>query len=134
LKGIGSRLEDLIEPENLAQVLATAALEKKARDVCILDMRGLIDYADVFILCSAGNRRQVQAIAHAVRQLAKHELKLLAHGVEGLEAARWVLVDFGEVVVHIFDEPLRGFYNLDGLWNDAPRLDVPVLEEIEAPI
>ena len=97
-------------------------------------MRGLIDYADVFILCSAGNRRQVQAIAHAVRQLAKHELKLLAHGVEGLEAARWVLVDFGEVVVHIFDEPLRGFYNLDGLWNDAPRLDVPVLEEIEAPI
>jgi ribosome-associated protein len=102
--------------------------------VSILDMRGLIDYADVFILCSASNRRQVKAIAHAVRQWSKHELKVLAHGVEGLEAGRWVLVDFGEVVIHIFDEPLRGFYNLDGLWNDAPRLELPVIEEAEAPL
>ncbi len=94
-------------------------------------MRELIDYADVFILCSAGNRRQVQAIAQSVRQHAKHDLKILPNGIEGLEAARWVLVDFGAVVVHIFDEPLRGFYNLDGLWNDAPRLEVPVPNEEE---
>jgi len=94
-------------------------------------MRELIDYADVFILCSAGNRRQVQAIAHAVRSMAKNDLKILPNGVEGVEAARWVLVDFGEVVVHIFDEPLRGFYNLDGLWNDAPRLEVPLSDEAE---
>ena len=95
-------------------------------------MRELIDYADIFILCSAGNHRQVQAIAHAMRHWAKHEHQLLPNGVEGVEAGRWVLVDFGAVVVHIFDEPLRGFYNLDGLWKDAPRLEVPTTEEVEA--
>jgi ribosome-associated protein len=77
------------------------------------------------VLCTAGNRRQVQAIADEVRRAGREELGARHLGIEGLEAARWVLVDFGSVVVHIFDEPLRGFYNLDGLWADAPRLPVP---------
>lgn len=93
-----------------------------------MDMRELIDYTDVFVVCSASNRRQVQAIADEVRRIAKQELHLQTVGVEGYEAARWVLVDFGSVVVHVFDEPLRGFYNLDGLWRDAPRLPVPEVE------
>ncbi len=88
-------------------------------------MRGLIDYADVFVICSATNRRQVQAIADEVRRVAKHELELEVLGVEGYEGARWVLVDAGSVIVHVFDGPLRGFYDLDGLWSDAPRLAVP---------
>ena len=90
----------------------------------ILDLRKLVDYADVFVICTAGNRRQAQAIAEEVRRVGK-ELENRAIGIEGLEAARWVLVDFGAVVVHVFDEPLRGFYNLDGLWADAPRLPTP---------
>jgi len=77
------------------------------------------------VICTASNRRQVQAIADEVRRVGREDLGVRHMGVEGLEAARWVLVDFGSVVVHIFDEPLRAFYNLDGLWADAPRLPVP---------
>jgi len=120
-----SVLEDPIGPEQLASALATAALEKKAHDLAILDLRGLIDFADIFVLCSATNRRQVRAIAEEIRRAAKQDHGLQATGQEGLEAARWVLVDFGEVVVHVFDDPHRGFYDLDGLWADAPRLPLP---------
>lgn len=119
-----TELEATIRAEDLAAALATAAMEKKAFDVEILDMRDLVAYTDLFVICSARNRRQVQAIADEVRKIGK-EHGLLPKGTEGLEAARWVLVDFGPVVVHIFDEPLRGFYDLDGLWRDAPRLAVP---------
>ena len=118
-------LEDPIRPEDLAQHLAEASLEKKSTELAILDMQGLIDYADIFVICSASNRRQVQAIAEEVRRHAKQELNLLATAVEGYQAARWVLVDFGDVVVHVFDGALRGFYDLDGLWADAPRLPLP---------
>lgn len=120
-----SRLEAPIRPEDVAHALAEAVLDKKGLDIVILDMRGLIDYADVFVLCSATNRRQVKAIAEEVRLKGKHELGIQTVGVEGLQAARWVLVDFGDVVVHVFDAPLRGFYNLDGLWADAPRIPPP---------
>lgn len=118
-------VEDVIRSEEFAQLLAKAALDKKALDLAILDMNSLVSYTDVFVLCTATNPRQVRAIADAVRQFAKHQLDRLPEGMEGLESARWVLVDFGEVVVHIFDGPLRGFYNLDGLWADAPRLALP---------
>lgn len=101
------------------------ALEKKGMDVAVLDMKDLVDYTDVFVLITGRNRRHVAALAEDLRTYAKHELGLKCEGIEGQAAARWVLVDFGSVVVHIFDEPLRAFYNLDGLWSDAPRLPVP---------
>lgn len=117
---------------SLANLLAATALEKRALDLVILDMQELVDYTDIFVICSARNRRQVRAIADGIRSVAKADLGLYAKGVEGLDAGRWVLVDFGDVVVHIFDEALRGFYDLDGLWADAPRLPVPeVTAEIE---
>jgi ribosome silencing factor RsfS/YbeB/iojap len=97
----------------------------------ILDMRELAGYTDVFVICSARNRRQVQAIAAEARRVAKEQHGILAK-VEGMEAARWVLADFGSVVLHVFDEQLRGFYDLDGLWRDAPRLPVPELPERES--
>lgn len=100
-------------------------MDKKAFDVVILDMRELVAYTDVFVLCSARNRRQVQAIAEELRKVGKEQFGVLPQATEGLAAARWVCVDFGSVVVHVFDEPLRGFYDLDGLWRDAPRLPVP---------
>ena len=114
-----------IEAEPLATELAKVALDKKAFDVVILDLRTLVDYCDLFVIASANNRRQVQAIAEAIRLHGKHQLGLSSPAVEGMEAARWVLVDFGDVIVHVFEEPLRGFYNLDGLWADAPKLPVP---------
>ena len=120
--------EEPIQEQKLANALSVAALEKKATDLVILDMRGLIDYADVFILCSARNSRQTRAIADELRQVAKHDFGITARGLEGQGAGRWMLTDFGDVVVHIFEESMRGFYNLDGLWCDAPQLPVPVVE------
>jgi ribosome-associated protein len=105
--------------------LSQIAIDQKAFDVAIFDMRVLADYTDLFVLCTARNRRHVAAVAEALRLHAKKELELGALGIEGLPSARWVLLDFGTVVVHVFDEPMRGFYNLDGLWSDAPRLHVP---------
>ncbi len=118
-------LEVAIEPQALAEALSSAALEVKAGDVVILDLRELVDYTDLFVLCTARNPRHVQAIAEEVRRVAKHELAIPCAGVEGLPTARWVLVDFEAVVVHVFDQPMRGFYNLDGLWAEAPRLEGP---------
>jgi len=123
-----------IDAQQLATALAEATIEKKAFDITILDMRNLVAYTDVFVICSARNRRQVQAIAEEVRRKGKDELGILPAGTEGLEAARWVLVDFGSVVVHIFDEPLRAFYDLDGLWRDAPRMAVPAGAEAASPV
>ena len=119
---------DAKSSEEFALALAAAALEKKALDLVILDMRGLIDFSDYFVLCTARNTRQVRAIAEEVKMVAKQQLATHAVGIEGMDACRWVLVDFSDVVVHVFDGPMRGFYDLDGLWRDAPKLAVPEVE------
>ena len=94
-------------------------------------MRELASYTDFFIIASASNRRQVQAIANSLRKLGPPETGIYTcKGSEGLEAARWVLVDFSDCVVHIFDEQLRGFYDLDGLWADAPRMETPDVDVV----
>lgn len=118
-------VEEPIEPQVIAEALTAAASDVKAADLAILDLRGLVDYTDIFVLCTARNPRHVQAIAEEVRRVAKHDLSIPCAGVEGLPGARWVLVDFESVVVHVFDQPMRGFYNLDGLWAEAPRMPLP---------
>jgi ribosome-associated protein len=133
--GVGGRVTEPRDPVETATALCRLAIDAKAMDPSILDMRGLCDYTDVFVLLTARNRRHVAALAEELRMHAKRELGLLPVGIEGLPAARWVLVDFGSVVVHLFDQPLRGFYNLDGLWVDAPRLPVPAgAEAAELPV
>lgn len=87
-------------------------------------MTGISSYCDAFVVCHANNRRQVRAIAEGiVEELRAKGSRVI--GVEGLEASRWVLVDTGDVIVHIFDEAMRGFYDLESLWGDAPRIDIP---------
>lgn len=113
---------DVVE---LAKLIAEAAAKTQASDISIIDLRGLVDYTDAFVLCSARNRRQVAAIAEAVRLEVKRTYSKHALGVEGLERGQWVLVDFGDVVCHVFDQSMRGFYDLDGLWADAPRIEGP---------
>lgn len=93
-------------------------------DLAILDMRPLVSYTDALVLVSARNARQVKAIADAVVKAAR-EMGHQPSSVEGLESCKWVLVDLSDVVVHVFDEAMRGYYDLDGLWSDAARLPVP---------
>ena len=128
MRGSSRAVEAPIKAEELAAALVKAAIEKKAFDIVILDMGDLVGYTELFVICSARNRRQAQAIAEEARKVGKELTDAPPHGMEGLQAARWVLVDFGSVVVHIFDEPLRGFYDLDGLWGDARRVTLAGVE------
>jgi ribosome-associated protein len=108
----------------LALAAAAAAAGRKAEDVVMLSLEGVASYCDAFVVCSGSNRRQVRAIAEGVLDdLRKRGVRPI--GVEGMETSRWVLIDFGDVIVHVFDGPMRGFYDLEGLWAEAPRVAVP---------
>jgi ribosome-associated protein len=106
-----------------AVAIAKAALDKKAEDVTVLDVRGLTSYADYFVVATADSDRQASAIADHVEDAMK-KLGVSKVGVEGYETGRWILVDYGEVVAHVMSRESRGFYDLEGLWADAPRFSV----------
>jgi ribosome-associated protein len=110
---------DLARPTALA--IASAGLDKKAEDVTVLDVRGLASYADYFVLMTADSDRQAAAIADHVEATmkAKGQTKV---GAEGYETGRWILVDYGDVLAHVMSRETRQFYDLEGLWADAPRL------------
>jgi ribosome-associated protein len=100
-----------------------AALKKKASEIVLLKIKGIVSYADYFLVCSGRSDRQVQAIAQSIES----ELKKRGHralGIEGISQGRWVLMDYGDVIVHIFQESVRRFYDLEGLWIEAPRVHV----------
>ncbi|MHB1845984.1 MAG: ribosome silencing factor [Deltaproteobacteria bacterium] len=101
-----------------------AGLDKKAENPTILDVRGLSSYADYVVLLSAESERQLSAIARAVEEQLRAE-GIRALGIEGAGESGWVLIDFGDVVVHLFFEDTRHFYDLEGLWADAPRIRAP---------
>lgn len=104
-----------------ARLCAEAADSKKAFDILILDLRGLTYISDYFVICSANNTSQTVAISDWIGQtLAKTDIR--PSHVEGDADAKWVLMDYGDVVVHIFDEQTRLYYSLDKLWGDAPRI------------
>lgn len=105
-------------------LLTRFALEKKARDLVVLEVRELTSIADYFIICSGSSDRQVQSIAQGIEE----NLSEAGHSplsVEGANRGHWVLMDFSDVIVHIFYEPVREFYDLDGLWGHAPRVELP---------
>jgi len=100
-----------------------AAIEKKAQTPVLLELKGISSFTDYFLLCSGKSDRQVQAIAQAIEEtLKKRGIRPL--GQEGTLQGKWILMDFEDVVVHIFLEPVRKFYDLEGLWMDAPRIDL----------
>ena len=100
---------------------ATAAAARKAEALSILDLRGVASYCDGYLICTGTNRRHVRAIAEGVIEDLR-AVGVRPLGVEGMDASRWVLIDFGDLLVHVFDEPMRGFYDLDSLWADARRV------------
>ena len=99
-----------------------AVMGKKAIDLVVLDVRGLTSFSDIFIICSGRSHRQVSAIAEHIQvNLKKHAIKPLS--VEGKKEGHWVLLDYGHVIIHVFFEPVRTFYDLEGLWIDAKRIE-----------
>ncbi len=105
-----------------------AVLGKKAESVVILGVQALTSLADAFIVCSGRSNRQVMAIAEHIKTALKKQ-GMQALRIEGLKEGHWVLMDYGDVIIHIFYDPVRRFYDLEGLWADAPRLNTPALEE-----
>ena len=113
-----------------ARSAARIMIDKSAQDLCIMDVRELTSFADFFIICSGRSVRQVQSIAeHTLLTLKREDIKPI--GVEGKRDSEWMLLDYGDIVIHIFHEPLREFYDLEGLWSEARRVqpkegDVPL--------
>ena len=110
-----------LDAEHTARKAAQAALEKKAEDLVLVDLRGKATYADFLVICSGTNERQLEAVAEAVER-SLHEAGQRLIGSEGARGSRWVLLDFGDVVVHVFHEEERAYYDLEGLWSDAPMI------------
>jgi ribosome-associated protein len=108
----------------LAVTLAAEGIEKKALGIEILDVSGKVDYADFLVIMTGRSDRHVHAIATGLEE-AMRKKKSMALSVEGLQAATWVLLDFGDVVVHVFQEDARALYDIEGLWIDAGRVPVP---------
>lgn len=112
-----------LKSKDKAFLSATAAKEKKASDILILDLKGLTPIADYFLICSGLSTRQVKAVAEAVEEKLSKETIYPSH-IEGLPDAHWVLMDYGDLVVHIFDEETRRYYELEKLWGDAQKIEI----------
>ncbi len=110
-----------LTPRSLALLAAEVCDSKKAKEIIVLDVRKITTISDYFIVCSTSNERQARAIAEDLRMRLK-EMGKREMGVEGLEDARWVLQDFGDIVLHIFHESQREFYDIEGLWADAKQV------------
>ncbi len=119
----------MMDAKQLSEFCALKCLEKKGENVVILDLENRSSVADYFVVCSGFSDRQVMAIAdHISDELKKTGLKALSK--EGMGDGRWALIDFGAVIVHIFQDHLRDFYSLESLWADAPRIRVKESETI----
>jgi len=116
------------DAELLARLLAEAAMDKKALDPVIIDVRGKASYADFLVVCSGRNDRHVLAISDAVDEACSPYRNVV--GREGLAEGNWVLLDYGDVIVHIFYAPMRDVYDLEKLWSDVPRLELDVPDEL----
>jgi ribosome-associated protein len=115
------------ESREIAIAIATAGIDKKASGLEVIDVAGRVDYADFLVLMSGRSDRHVAALASAIEEtLRKRNKRALA--VEGLPHANWVLMDFGDVVVHVFQDDARASYDIDSLWMDARRIPVPSAE------
>lgn len=117
---------------DIARVAAVAADDKKATDIVLIDLIGTTDVTDYFLICTGANNRQVDAIVDEVREKVQKNCGVRPSSTEGREGLSWVLVDYGSVVVHVFNPEARDFYRLEKLWGDAPR--VPLDLEGAAPV
>ncbi len=112
-----------------AFLCARALLDRKASDLTILEVKDLSSFTDYFLICSGNSDRQVQALAsHIEEELDKQGIHPL--GTEGKREGRWILLDYGDVIVHVFYQPVRDFYDLERLWSEAPRVELPPVSKV----
>jgi ribosome-associated protein len=109
-----------LSSDALARAVAQYAGDKKAADIVELDLRGVLDYTDFFVICSGNTDRQAKAIHDGIHESMKREYEVLPARVEGLGQARWILMDYLDVVVHIFTPEIRDYYRLEDLWGEVP--------------
>jgi ribosome-associated protein len=124
LKLATQRTEQLLTATSLERACRCAhvASENKGRDVLVLDMRGITPLYDFFVLATGASRRQIHTITEEIDD-AMHELGDQRLSVEGYQSSKWVVQDYGDVIVHVFDEAAREYYAVEELWADAPRVD-----------
>jgi len=113
----------VLDPRQLVLRCVNAALERKAEDLVILSVKDLSSFADYFVICSGNSDRQIRALAdHIGHTLKKTGISPL--GIEGERSGSWILMDYGDVILHIFYKPVREFYDIEGLWSDAPKMTI----------
>jgi ribosome-associated protein len=111
-------------PEEIALAITEFASDRKALDIVQLDLRGIISYTDYFVICTGRSDRQAKAIHDSIHFGMKEEHGLLPSRVEGVTQAQWILMDYGDVVVHVFTPEMREYYRLEQLWGEAPALEL----------
>jgi ribosome-associated protein len=112
-----------ITSEKLATTCAELASNKKAEDIVILDLREISTFTDFFVICSATSEPHLKAIAGEIETRLKEDYKISAAAVDGFPASQWIVLDYLQVVVHVFHRDKREFYSLENLWGDAPQID-----------
>lgn len=113
----------------LALAAARVAADNRGQDITVLDLRGVTPICDFFVLATGTSRRQLHAISEEIDHKLEDELGDVRLGREGYDESHWILLDYGDVVVHLFDEPTRRFYDLEGLWGDAKKVEWNPSEE-----
>jgi ribosome-associated protein len=112
-----------LEPEDAVMIAAHAASEKKATDLVLLDLRKIASFTEYFLICTGASTRQAQAISNSIEETLRKTGKRPLH-IEGYSSAEWILLDYGDFMVHVFSPASRRFYDLERLWRDAPRVEV----------
>ena len=115
---------DAVEPTSNVMIAARAAGEKKATDTVVLDLREIASFTEYFVICTGASTRQVQAISNSVEEELRKAGRRPSH-IEGYSSAEWILLDYGDFIVHVFSAASRRFYDLERLWRDAKRAELP---------
>jgi ribosome-associated protein len=113
----------MIDSETLARACAAAAADKKAENPVMLDMQGISNFTDFFVICSGSSEPQLKAIASAIREQVREKHDRRPRSEDGFPASQWVILDYGDVIVHLFHTEKRELYGLENLWSDARRVE-----------
>jgi ribosome-associated protein len=116
-------VKESIDGKERLLLCINASLKRKAKNLTILNVKEVSSFADYFIICSGTSDRQVQSIAASIRENLK-EYGIIPLGIEGESLGKWVLMDYEDVIIHVFYKPIREFYDIERLWPDAPRMEV----------